>query len=1303
MFEIDLTWRDRSTTEVGFQIERSTDDRNFRQIAQVLPNTTIYRDKGLFPGTRYFYRIRAFNAAGESGYSSESARTPSPPVPLTIVTWYGTPASGTNAPDCVSLSGRFQHVLELKKEGTVAAWGDNTYGQATVPTNLTGVVAIAAGNAHSLALREDGTVVGWGDPAAAAPPVDLSGVVAISSGYAYSLALKGDGTVVGWGDNSSGQATPPTNLVGVVAIAAGWYHSLALKSDGTIVAWGNPSGGATILPTNLTSVIAIAAGLQQSFAVNNDGTVLAWGINGFGVARPPTNLTGVAAIASAASYTLALGKDGTLTNWGQPAPYGPTYLLPDLGGAAISVSILGFESAALSLSPASPSDAKAVVLAANQIQLSWRDNSSHEQGFRIERTPLNVLPSPWTEIAVVGPNKTNYIDSTLTTNVYYAYRVRAYSHFGTSPYSPGEVVVTTPLAAPYFANVALGTNGVNVTWAYAYGGVDGFKIERALDNNGAPGAWTEIASTNPVPFVFQFTDTNVQTNTIYWYRVRAFNILGLSPSSDPVSIGTILPPAPQSFSGYALVDQAHVFWDADQTLTEGVTIERAPDISGNPGTWVTITNFGPLDDSYVDGGLPANTIWWYRVRAFNWIGYSPYTSPISIAILPPEAPQLGSVSIGPSNNVQLVAYEQLVEPDGFEFDRAPDVNGSPGSWVQIAMSSPADPSGYIFSDTNIVINDTYWYRVRAFNVLGYSDYSTAVSISIVPPMDPLSLTASTLKNQVSLNWDFSGTSEVGFILQRAPDAGGIPGNWAQIATFPVSGYSFGYYTDSNLTANATYWYRVQAFDWVGNGPFTDPVMITIVPPPAPSALSAVLGTTNQVNLFWAASLQYVDGFYVEVAPSAGGEPGTWKQIATVPPGTISADLNFFTDTNVVANTTNWYRVRAFSIVGVSDYSAPTSIAILPPGIPNFAANGVANRALLDWNEDSETDSETASYVIERAPDLDGSPGSWTEIAATLVGVFDFTDRTGIAGMTAWYRVQARTWVGSSPFSDPMAVTFAVPSDPSSPDATLGTTNQLDLILYDDSQDEDGLTIERAPDTNGIPGQWVLIGTIFATNASAVAFIDTNVIANTTNWYRTRAFTGNDVSSYSDPAQFSIVPPVAPELWLTPLSDSIDLSWSDSEYYNITQFGIQRAPDSNGIPGSWLGITNISNTASNISHTDYTDFDRLPGTTAWYRICAYNWVGQSPFSDALAGSIAPVILPPPQFLSLLATNNDVHIFWSTVGGATDTVQAAGSLSGIYSNISAALPISGSGNTTTDYLDAGALTNASSRFYRIQRAP
>ena len=55
-----------------------------------------------------------------------------------------------------------EHSLALQSSGTVAAWGNNTYGQSTVPSGLNNVVAISAGQSHSVALKNNGKVVAWG-------------------------------------------------------------------------------------------------------------------------------------------------------------------------------------------------------------------------------------------------------------------------------------------------------------------------------------------------------------------------------------------------------------------------------------------------------------------------------------------------------------------------------------------------------------------------------------------------------------------------------------------------------------------------------------------------------------------------------------------------------------------------------------------------------------------------------------------------------------------------------------------------------------------------------------------------------------------------------------------------------------------------------------------------------------------------------------------------------------------------------------------------------------------------------------
>jgi len=211
------------------------------------------------------------------------------------------------------------HNLALLEDGTVRAWGNDSDGRLGDGTaslsqyqppvkvvDLERVTAVSAGGRHSLALLEDGTVWAWGsqswfqlgNPIYADAPrpkkvLELDKVKAIAAGPWHSLALLEDGTLRGWGANHHGQFgggnitesqqyQPPVRtleLEGVRSIAVGNDYSLALLNDGTVWAWGynlyGQLGDGTTTNRNrpvkvldLQGVKAIDAGGYHSMAAN---------------------------------------------------------------------------------------------------------------------------------------------------------------------------------------------------------------------------------------------------------------------------------------------------------------------------------------------------------------------------------------------------------------------------------------------------------------------------------------------------------------------------------------------------------------------------------------------------------------------------------------------------------------------------------------------------------------------------------------------------------------------------------------------------------------------------------------------------------------------------------------------------------------------------------------------------------------------------------------------------------------------------------------------------------------------------
>ena len=85
--KVSLSWSDKSSNEDGFKVQRSKDGVAYTLIATLGANVLSFADTGVTPLTKYYYRVSAYNAAGNSAYSNViSATTPgAPPTAPTSV------------------------------------------------------------------------------------------------------------------------------------------------------------------------------------------------------------------------------------------------------------------------------------------------------------------------------------------------------------------------------------------------------------------------------------------------------------------------------------------------------------------------------------------------------------------------------------------------------------------------------------------------------------------------------------------------------------------------------------------------------------------------------------------------------------------------------------------------------------------------------------------------------------------------------------------------------------------------------------------------------------------------------------------------------------------------------------------------------------------------------------------------------------------------------------------------------------------------------------------------------------------
>jgi hypothetical protein len=72
---IDLEWTDTSANETGFEIEHSTDGSIWALLHTTAADVEVYSHTGLDENSIHYYRVRAVNADGESGYSNTDNAT----------------------------------------------------------------------------------------------------------------------------------------------------------------------------------------------------------------------------------------------------------------------------------------------------------------------------------------------------------------------------------------------------------------------------------------------------------------------------------------------------------------------------------------------------------------------------------------------------------------------------------------------------------------------------------------------------------------------------------------------------------------------------------------------------------------------------------------------------------------------------------------------------------------------------------------------------------------------------------------------------------------------------------------------------------------------------------------------------------------------------------------------------------------------------------------------------------------------------------------------------------------------------
>ena len=162
-------------------------------------------------------------------------------------------------------------------------------------------------------------------------------------------------------------------------------------------------------------------------------------------------------------------------------------------------------------------------------------------------------------------------------------------------------------------------------------------------------------------------------------------------------------------------------WQDNSDNEDGFKIERS--LNGDP--FNQIDTVGPNVTSYSDTTVAENATYNYQIRAYNTVGNSDYSDIASdmtpiCPVGPPVAPTDLTAKVRGKNKIALKWKDNSNNEDGFAIERSTDST----NFTEIYTVGQNTTS---YLNTGLQSKILYYYRVRAYNQSGNSDYSNTAS------------------------------------------------------------------------------------------------------------------------------------------------------------------------------------------------------------------------------------------------------------------------------------------------------------------------------------------------------------------------------------------------------------------------------------------------------------------------------------------------------------------------------------------------------------------------------------------------
>ncbi len=359
-----------------------------------------------------------------------------------------------------------------------------------------------------------------------------------------------------------------------------------------------------------------------------------------------------------------------------------------------------------------------------------------------------------------------------------------------------------PPPAGLFA-IPVATNMMDLSWSSSSNADEYLLYRNTNYNTGTAIYITNTPGTN-------YTDTGLLPDRWYYYWVKADNTNGESGFSTVASNETLLPPPhlPVWISARDISStRIDLLWN-DVSYETSYTLYYCT--NGNTNNRMICDGLGNDMTNYSDTGLTPDTIYYYSIKAFNIIGESGFSTVTAVTtpVLPPATPTITSIISASSNQIDLT-WSNVSNETSYTLFR--NANNTTNSATNI-FGSAADVT--VFSDTNLSSDTWYYYRVKAYNDGGSSNYSIVAS-NITWPSKPIIVKINLAsENEINLIWNsINNTTVYSLFRSEQNNFGSMIGiaKYSRLQTNII---------DSGFSPNTTYYYCLKAYNPAGASPYS---------------------------------------------------------------------------------------------------------------------------------------------------------------------------------------------------------------------------------------------------------------------------------------------------------------------------------------------------------------------------------------------------------------------------------------------------------------------------------------------------